>query len=261
MKKGRLKYIIIIVIIAVYGIGMYLVFGVDESRERRATTTLLIGDETVLNYTSRQWLNVTSQELLSSINWQDFNVYIDNEYFGNYLVWRDDRWYLFNQNREAVSYQGNDFFAYKAGFEMDVLPFQTTQITDFSYVNQVLENHGLASNPSYTLTEFSSFDFDKDGVNEDFYIVSNVFATDFFPDQYFSFVFMVDNNSIYMMYEDVDQNDGVSGCKPNLYTVADVDDDRDYEIVLMCSKYSNQTPVVMLYEFQDNAFKIEISNQ
>ena len=170
MKKGRLKYIIIIVIIVVYGIGMYLVFGVDESRERRATTTLLIGDETVLNYTSRQWLNVTSQELLSSINWQDFNVYIDNEYFGNYLVWRDDRWYLFNQNREAVSYQGNDFFAYKAGFEMDVLPFQTTQITDFSYVNQVLENHGLASNPSYTLTEFSSFDFDKDGVNEDFYI-------------------------------------------------------------------------------------------
>ena len=64
-----------------------------------------------------------------------------------------------------------------------------------------------------------------------------------------------------MLYEDVDQNDGTNGCRPQLYTVADFDNDKEYELVLVCSKYSVQTPVAMLYEFSDDQFKIAISNQ
>ena len=67
--------------------------------------------------------------------------------------------------------------------------------------------------------------------------------------------------NIYMLYEDVDVNEGVNGCMPNLYTVADLDNDQDNELILTCAKYSNQTPVAMLYEFRDNAFEIKISNQ
>lgn len=260
MKKGKVKYIVIIVILIIYCVGMYLIFGVSETKERNTTTTLLVGDSTVWNYSSRDWMNVTNQQLLSDVNWQKFKIYVDNEYFGNYSVWLDDRWYLFDDDRNAVTYQGN-LFAYDADFDMDILPFTTSQITDYTYVNQVLKEHNLNTDTAYTLATQSSFDFDKDGVNETFYMVSNVFAIDFFPETYFSFVFMVDNNQIYMLYEDVDKNEGVNGCKPNLYTVADVDNDDQYELILMCSKYSNQIPIMMLYEFRDNAFKIAISNQ
>lgn len=260
MKKGRMKYIVIIIVLIIYGVFMYLFFGIDESRERRASTTLLIGDSTVWNYSARDWMNVTNQQSLSSLDWQKFHVYVDNEYFGNYSVWLDDKWYLFDDNRNAVNYQG-DLFAYQADFDMDVLPFTLSDIDDFSYVNQVLEEYELSSNASYTLANMTSFDFDKDGVLEDFYFVSNVFATDFFPDKYFSFVFMVKSGKIYMLYEDVDQNDGTNGCRPQLYTVADVDDDRSYELIVECSRYSVQEPVIMLYEFLDDEFKITISNQ
>ena len=223
---------------------MYLAFGVSENKAKKTATTILVGDSAVWNYSSREWMNVSSKSLLSSFNWQEFNVYIDNKYFGNYLVWQDEKWYLFDKNRQAVSYQGN-LFAYKSDFNMDVLSFTTRAVTDFSYAKKVLEEHQLDSNSSYTLANVSSIDFDKDGQNEDFYVISNVFAMDFFPDKYFSFVFMVKNNKIYMLYEDVDQNDGVNGCKPNLYTVADVDNDSKYELILTCSKYSNQIPVTM----------------
>ncbi len=260
MKKGRLKYIIIIVILIIYGSVMYLVFGVSESRERKAATTLLVGDSTVWNYSSRSWMNINTPSLLSNFNWQKFNVYLDNQYFGKYLVWHDDKWYLFDNNKNAVSYQGN-LFAYQADFNIDVVNLSTTDITDYTYVNTVLKNHGFDTTVEYTLKSVSKVDFDKDGVLEDFYVISNVFAEDFFPEKYFSFVFMVDNNNIYMLYEDVDKNEGVNGCKPGLYTVADFDNDKDYELILSCAKYSNQTPLMMLYEFKDNAFEIEISNQ
>ena len=260
MKKGRMKYIVLIIVLIIYGVFMYLFFGIDETREREASTTLLIGNSAVWNYSSRSWMNITNNQTLSSLNWQKFTTYVNNEYFGEYSVWLDDKWYLFDDNRQAVSYQG-DLFAYKADFDMNVLPFTVSKIEDFTYVNQVLNNHQLSSDSSYTLTNMSSFDFDKDGVNEDFYFVSNVFATDFFPDKYFSFVFMVKSGKIYMLYEDVDQNDGTNGCRPQLYTVADVDDDRSYELIVECSRYSVQEPVIMLYEFLDDEFKITISNQ
>lgn len=260
MKKGKLKYIVIIAILVVYGIVMYFAFGVDETRERKAATTLLVGNSAVWNYSSRDWMRVNTPSLLSKLNWQKFKVYVDNQYLGKYLVWQDDQWYLFDDNKNAIPYQGN-LFAYQAGFDMDILDFDTTDITDYTYVQQVLKEHGLDINPQYTLANVSKVDFDKDGVLEEFYVVSNVFAIDFFPDKYFSFVFMVDNEKIYMLYEDVDVNEGVNGCKPSLYTVADVDNDKQYELILTCAKYSNQTPLTMLYEFRDGAFEIEISNQ
>ena len=73
---------------------------------------------------------------------KNFIVYVDNEYFGNYSVWLDDQWYLFDDNRNAVTYQGN-LFAYQADFDMDILPFTTVDITDFTYVNQVLKEYDL----------------------------------------------------------------------------------------------------------------------
>ena len=260
MKKGKLKYIIIITVLIVYAVVMYLAFGVSETRERKATTTLLVGNSAVWNYSSRNWFNMNTSSLLSTLNWQKFNIYVNNQYFGKYLVWQDDQWYLFDNNRNAISYDGN-LFAYQADFDMDILNFTTNNITDYTYVNQVLQEHGFDTNVNYTLATVSDVDFDKDGIAEEFYIVSNVFAIDFFPDKYFSFVFMVDNNKIYMLYEDVDTNEGVNGCKPSLYTVADVDNDKEYELILTCAKYSNQTPLTMLYEFRDDAFEIEISNQ
>lgn len=260
MKKGYFRYIVLIVILILFGIGMYVIFGVDEARERKASSTLIVGDSAVFQYSSRSWMRISSQSSISNLNWQEFKTYVNNEYFGDYLVWKSDKWYLFDQNRNAVSYQGN-LFAYQAEFNMEFLPFSMTSIVDYSYPKQVLADHGLDPNSSYTLSNLATFDFDRDGAVEEFYLISNVFSSDYLPEKYFSFVFMVDEGEVYMMYEDVDDNTGVNGCKPNIYTVGDFDDDQKFEIILMCSKYSTQTPVVMLYEWAENGFKIVISNQ
>lgn len=258
MKKGKFKYIVLILLLIIYAIAMFLAFGVDEMKEREASTTIVVGSGVVWNYSSRSWLNYNTPELLNKVNWNKFNVYVDNEKLGNYYIWIDDKTYLFDDNREAVNYQGN-LFAYSADYLIDIIPFSVENIEDYTYVNQVLDKYNITDR-QFTLANVSSIDFDQDGALEDFYIVSNVFAMDFFPDKYFSYVFMVDDEKIYMLYEDSDTNTGVNGCKPALYTVGDFDYDKDNELILSCNKYSNQTPVFMLYEFQNDAFRIEISN-
>lgn len=259
MKKGRFRYIVLIVILAIYAGVMYVSFGVTETKEREASATLIVGNTAAFDYMSRNWTYYSTPSMFSKLNWKTFKTYVDDEYFGNYLMWYDDQWYLFDKDRNPINYSGK-LFAYDADYDMNIIPFESEDITDFTYPKQVLEQYGLDSNSQYTLATVSTLDFDKDGEEEEFYVISNVFAMDFFPDTYFSFVFMVDDNKISILYEDVDKNDGVNGCKPELYTVGDFDNDSDNELIVSCAKYSNQTPVAMLYEYEDNAFKIVISN-
>ena len=41
----------------------------------------------------------------------------------------------------------------------------------------------------------------------------------------------------------------------------DTNNDNTYEFILSCGKFGSNNQVDMLYEFEENAFKIAISNQ
>ena len=261
MKKGKVKYIVIIVILVIYCVLMYLAFGVDETKRRETAATLLIGDSAIWNYSGGSFTNITSQSTISSFDWQEFTVYVDNQLLGNYSVWYDDRWYLFDEGQNAVDYQGN-LFAYKADFDMNILPFTVQEISDYRYVEQVLSEYGITT-PGYTVDNYYAIDLDQDGVDEEFYAVSNCFMDiDIgFPDEYFSFLFMVDDGVITMLYEETGQNQAVNGTQPIIYSVLDIDNDSNYEMIVMGYKYSVQLPYVMLYKYEDGTLKLEFSNQ
>ena len=78
-----------------------------------------------------------------------------------------------------------------------------------------------------------------------------------------SIVFMVKNEKIYYLYNDISENRSFNGCKPFFTTFLDADNDKKYEVILSCAGYSTSTQVDMLYKFnKDNdAFEIVISNQ
>ena len=52
MKKGKFKYIVIILILVIYAVCMYLAFGVSETREREASTTILVGKKASIDGTT-----------------------------------------------------------------------------------------------------------------------------------------------------------------------------------------------------------------
>ena len=255
-------YVVLLIIIAVFFAFMFLTFGVDNVKQNNYTSTIIVGNSTVWDYSNKNWVNVRATTSIEKLNWNKFLVYSNNEKVGEYSLWHDDKWYVFDDDRNSVKFDG-DLLAISSNFDVKVLPFQLEQLNnnDMKYVYSVLQKNGLSVDNKFTSLGKVRVDFDNDGVVENFYVMSNVFATDFIPKMIFSIVFMIKDDSIYYIYNDISQNRSYNGCKPYFNSFIDVNNDNKYEFILSCGKFGSNNQVDMLYEFEENAFKIAISNQ
>lgn len=258
MKKKK-RYVVILVILAVYLILMFLIFG-KYIEKGKYETTIIIGQDTIWNYSNRSWLNITSNSTIENLNWKKYNIYLDNKFTGKYYLWYNEKWYLFDENKNAITKDGK-LLAFDSNYDIKVLDFSTSEIKDYSYIKKVLQENNLDVNSKFTVNNQIKLDIDNDQKTETIYVISNVFAIDFYPDTIFSIVFMEKEGKIYNIYQDIDKNYSTNGCKPYINTIFDIDSDDKYEIVLSCGRYSINKPIDMLYQLEDKEFKILISNQ
>lgn len=260
MKKKK-RYYVILIVLVIFTVLMYFAFGKENLAKGKDSTTIIVGNNTIWNYSDQQWLNITSSKTIESISWLDYNVYLDNKKFGKYYLWNDgNKWYIFDANKKAINKDGS-ILAYRSNYDIKITDFKQQPIRNYYNVNKVLKENNLSTSSIYTVSEEVSIDIDNDEKNETLYFVSNAFSLDYTPDKVFSFVFMVKDNKIYNIYRDVDKNFGTNGCKPYLSAVMDIDNDNTYELVVSCGRYSVSKPVDMLYKFTGTEFKILISNQ
>lgn len=259
MKKKK-RYIVILVVLAIYVVIMLLVYGKDMLIKDKDEATFIIGDTSIWIYKEEGWTNITNPNTIESLSWTEYNVYLDNKEFGQYYLWNDDKWYLFDKDKNAITREGT-LLAYKSNYDIKVKDFSTSDIRNYYHVEKVLEQNNLSTSSKYTVAQEASIDIDNDGNNETFYFVGNAFSLDYTPSKIFSIVFMVKNSEIYPIYTDIAPNNSNNGCKPYLSAVLDVDQDNKYEMVISCGKYSTDTPSDMLYKLTDEGFKILISNQ
>ena len=259
MRK-KSTYIVLIAILLVFFVIMFLIFGVKTLREEKRKTILLVGDHTVWSYANQKWKNIVSDASIQELNWDVYSIYLNREKFGDYYLWHDDQWYAFDEHKNAVLLEG-DFLAYSSNYDISVANFTEEEIADTTYISSVLQEHDLSVSSKFTSSYQIRFDFDSDGEEETFYLISNAFPMDFEPEAIFSIVFMVKNQTIYPIYTDVSKNLSFNGCKPFFTSFLDVNTDSTYELVLSCGRYSVAEQIDMLYQFDGEAFKIVISNQ
>ncbi|MBQ9019065.1 MAG: hypothetical protein IJ097_01970 [Bacilli bacterium] len=254
--RSKKTYVFLILIIVIFFIIMFLLFGLDGLRKEKYSTTIVVGENATWGFKNKKWTNISTYE---DLNWEKFHVYTNNVEIGNYYLWHNDKWYVFNDKKEAVILDG-EMIAYKANHNISIKEFNQQSIDDYTYVYQELDNKGISTTSKYTADYKVLFDFDSDGVEEEFYVITNAFPTGFNPDKIFSLVFMVKDDKIYPIYEDVLKNKSFNGCKPYFNSFIDVDDDNKYEIILSCAEYSVSKTKVMLYTMENQEFKTLISN-
>lgn len=257
---SKKTYIILIIILALFGLVMFLLFGVKNIQQENLESVLIVGDNTTWTYSDQKWGFLRYNSSMEKFNWKKFHVIEDSEEKGIYYLWHDDKWYVFDEDKNAVNITGK-FLAYDGNFQMKVLPFEEENVDDLTYVYSVLQDNGLSTSSKFTSIYKVSLDFDGDSNNEDFYIISNVFPLDFESDTSFGIAFMVKNNTVYYLYNDISSNRGLNGCKPFYHSFIDTNLDGVYEVILSCGKYSSMEEVEMLYQFTDGSFKLLISNQ
>lgn len=255
-------YIVLLIMIAVFFVVMFLTFGVENIKQDNYSSTIIVGDSTVWDYSNKKWVNIRNNTSIEKLNWNKFHVFSNNESIGEYSLWYDDKWYVFDEDRNAVKIDGS-LLAISANFDVKVLPFNVENVNnqDMKYVYSVLKDNNLSTDNKFTSLGKVKLDFDSDGVVEEFYFMSNVFAMDFTPKMLFSIVFMIKDNNIYYIYNDISENRSFNGCKPYFNSFLDTNNDGMYEFILSCGKYSSNEQTDMLYTFKENAFKIAVSNQ
>jgi hypothetical protein len=236
---------------------MFLVFGLDNVKKEGFDTTIIVDEDTVWSYKNRKWINVSKP--FSGLSWEKYEVYDNNEKLGKYYLWYSDKWYAFDSKKNAVLIDG-DLLGVRANYDVLVYNHDISEIEDYSYVYSVLKENNIPVDSEYTSKYKIVLDYDNDGEEEEFYVITNAFPMDFEPENIFSIVFMVKDEEIYPIYNDISTNTGFNGCKPYISSFIDVDEDSKYEFILSCAKFSTSSVNRMLYEFKDNEFKILISN-
>ena len=255
--RGKSIYIVLIIILFVFFIVMFVLFGLDNIRKKNLETTIITGDNTAWVYKNAEWYNVLENDF-SKLNWQEYKVFSDNKYLGKYLLWHDDKWYVFDHNKKAIDTDGV-LMAYRANYNIKVAEIADTIVDDDVYVTTALDDNNISLDTDFTSKYKVSIDYDNDGIEEDFYIISNVFSLES-ENSIFSIVFMAKDDKIYYIYRDVDSKKGLNGCKPFFKSFLDVDQDDKFEFILGCGRYSIGDEVNMLYKEDNGDFKILISN-
>lgn len=259
MKGGRRKYLIVLIILVIYFVAMFFLLSNKEVKE----TTIVIDNYAVFKkIENEKWKNILiSNYSLEKYNWKKYDVYINNTpYKSNYLMY-NDKWYIFDKNKEPINYStGLLGINTNNDYKIKVANINEENITDYSYVYNVLREKNITIDNNYTVNTYFSFDIDNDNQNEDFYIISNSLPIDFSSNIYYSFIFMVKNNKIYYILDNTYKN-MLSSCKPYVSSMIDIDNDKTYEMIINCGKYSNNGADVYLYKFNKNRFEELISNK
>lgn len=256
--KSKKVYITLIIILIVFFLLMYFLIGKDSIEKSKQNLVILTSEDTAFSYSNNTWENI--RDVGDRFNWQKFSIYFNQEYKGNNYIWHDDKWYVFDDEKQAINDTGN-LLAIKTNYHVEIAKFSTVLNTNSLYVDEVLKEHGIEPTLDFTVNTITEVDLDNDGRDEDIYIVSNMFPIDFEPDLLFAYVFMVKDNKIYMIYESSMEADYYSGCQPYINSIIDVDNDNNYEILLSCSPYSTQKNTDILYKLDKDKFKILISNE
>ena len=254
------RYIILLIILFAYLLVMYLVAGKDNLRKEKLTTKLIVGNSSIWELENKNWINIVKNTDLKDFSWTFYNIYEDDKDIGKYYLWYDEEeWYVFDKEKNPVNIEGN-LLAYQANYKILVKKFTAKEVTDFAAVKKNLSDKGIDITKELTVASSIEIDIDNDGVDEVIYLFSNAFPLESDPDEIFTYVFMKKDKATYIMYDQREENTGYVGCKPYVNHILDIDEDKKYEIILSCGRYSNQKPLDMLLEFTKDGFKVLISN-
>lgn len=267
MSKNKKILIVMLVVLAIYGFITFLILGGTKKFKKTNTQiAIILGDNATFTYNGSFWTYVEFETTYSKLNWLKYDVYENNELIGNYNLWHNDKWYVFDgegENRKPVQVT-EDFIALRADSSIKLTPFESKKITDYSYVNVVLESFGIEA--SYlTVDEVVSVDIDNDSKYENIYFISNSLPMDNPENFNFTIVFMEKQGEIYRIYNDIQQMENVDGCKPFMRAVLDYDLDGEQEIIFACGGLSARKQKDYIYKFKHvnsvDEFKLVVSNQ
>lgn len=227
IKKYK-AYIILFIILITYLLIAFIFFKKNEDNENQATESYLVTNNSKYTYKDKKFEKVVDTE---KYNWKDYNIYINNEFFGNYKLQFNKRWYIYNEQRDSIKYEG-DIIA-TSNIDMNVYGFDKSNITEEEQtrINNYLEKQNIDLVQYETNNSKIEIDLDNDNKEEKIYIVNSQINNN--PENKFSLILIEKNNNFEILVSKVIAKDVVDKIELfNIYGFIDIDNDEKKEILV-----------------------------
>ena len=101
------------------------------------------------------------------------------KFLGNHYLLYNDRWYIFDKDRNPIDQEGVDIFAIKTNQKYKYGDFTLEEVSesDEKYIREVLDDNNIVT-MDFTTKNVINFDLDGDNKQEKLFIISNVFTTE-----------------------------------------------------------------------------------
>lgn len=255
--KEKKKYIIVFVILAIYILIIFLTNGKNIIRENFDSVYMMISPSTQWKFEKGNWTIATN---IVDYSLKSFHTYVDNKPFGNYNVTYNNKFYLFDDKRNSIKYDGN-LIAIRGSIPIDIINFKDEKIEpSIEVVSNALKEKNINASIENIRVRKIEIDLDNDRQTENIYITSNVFYAKENEDS-FALVFIVENNQIVYIYEEIEKYiKTLEMCTPYIQNIIDIDKDKKYEIVMGCEYFSNNGVCHNLYDNKTNRYKNLLKN-
>lgn len=255
--KSKKNIVIVLIIIVLYLVLAIVLFGWENFKNKIQGMSIMLSTGEKWQLKDGSWSEIENN---NDYNWKKFDIYVDNQLFGKYDLLYNNKWYIYDKNRQSLKYDGK-ILAIRGNKKYEVIDFreETFDSTDEKLLENILLEKNVDYSKDFTYAKKVSLDIDGDNTKEHIYTVSNAFSDDTTSNERFSIVFINDEDVqvLYQRYADIENQYDL--CVPKVNSILDVNKDLKYEIIFECNYYSVMGVCSSLYEEKDGIYKLSIS--
>lgn len=253
------KYIIVVAIILIYVLCVYIYVSYNnKTKEKKVQMDYLVTKNS--NYIISNTNEWQIENDINIFNWKNYNIYIDNKYLGQYNLQYNKKWYIFNDKRESIKYEGK-MIAY-SGNNIKIKEYNVTDIDDSDkiIIDKYLINNGIDLVQYKTINAKYKINIDNDEEEEIIYEVNSIIENN--KENKFSIVLLYDQNKLSEIASNVTKKDSMSNIiLYKIYGFIDIEQDNDIDIIINRMKYSQpDSDCDIIKKNQSNSFESFITS-
>lgn len=251
--KNKKTTIIVISVMVTYLILAIVLFGFDNFKNKIYTINIMLSTGDKIGLKDGKWVDIDDEK---EYNWNKFDIYIDNNYFGKYDLLYNNGWHIYDKNEQLIEYDGR-LLGIDSNIKYEVIDFKEEDFdsTGETLLKSILSDENIPYPKEFTYAKKVVLDVDGDSNEESIYTVSNAFTYEGLNKK-FSLLFIYDNGLEILYKKYVDSKDQYDLCVPKLNSIIDLNKDSKYEIIIECNYYSTMGTCTSLYELVNGKYKL-----
>lgn len=252
MKK---KYKILFISLIIYLVITFILLALTGNMDVLFKKYIVLSPDIVLTYKNDN-LSLYNKKIKK----KNIELYYGNEYMGSYkFSYKNNELKFMDGKKNIFETYDNQFFGYSKNLDVNIIPFENNQMNEFEIekLNQILNNLEIKGYEMLSISDKISIDYDNDGINDNIYIVSNLFLESINKKVFSLIYYLDDNNNPVFIYKKISNITNMYNlCVPSINNIVDLNKDSNYEMFIECNYFDNIGTEYSIYKFENRSYNI-----